>query len=99
MKWLSIKDRLKLNDASVVFKCINNLAPGYLANKSRSHVHDRQTRSPNPLDVPFAAYQLINTFSSTARAKLWNTILKKIALDNCQSVNLNTILKSLNVIF
>ena len=31
LNWLPIKDRLKLNDATMVFKCINNLAPDYLA--------------------------------------------------------------------
>jgi len=37
----------------MVFKYINNLVPGYLANefKLRSHVHDRQTRSSNTLDM------------------------------------------------
>ena len=52
LNWLPIKDRLKLNDATMVFKCINNLAPDYLANEFelRSCVHDRQTRSASTLE-------------------------------------------------
>ena len=55
LKRLPIKDRLKLNDATMVFKCINNLAPDYLENKFRlcSCIHDWQTHSASILDIPF----------------------------------------------
>ena len=55
LNWLSTKDRLKLNYATTVFKCIYNLAPDNLANKFRLHscVHDRQTGSASTLDIPF----------------------------------------------
>ena len=55
LKRLPIKDRLKLNDATMVFKCINNLAPDYLENKFRfcSCIHDWQTHSASTLDIPF----------------------------------------------
>ena len=61
LNWLPIKDRLKLNDATMVFKCIYNLAPDYLANKFRLRfcVHDRKTRSANTLIYLFAAFPLV----------------------------------------
>ena len=47
LKWLPIREKLILNDATMMHKCINKLVPDYLADmfKSRSHVHNRQTRS------------------------------------------------------
>ncbi|XP_073240100.1 uncharacterized protein [Porites lutea] len=47
LKWLPIREKLILNDATMMHKCINKLVPDYLADmfKSRSQVHNRQTRS------------------------------------------------------
>ena len=38
----------------MMHKCINKLVPDYLADmfKSRSQVHNRQTRSSGALDIP-----------------------------------------------
>ena len=33
LKWLPIREKLILNDATMVHKCINNLVPDYLADK------------------------------------------------------------------
>ena len=51
---VTVKDRLYLNDAIMMYKCINQLAPDYLADKfvQRSHIHNRNTRSRNQLDIP-----------------------------------------------
>ena len=37
-----------------MYKCINKLAPDYLADKlvQHSHIHNRNTRSRNQLDIP-----------------------------------------------
>lgn len=45
LKWLPIREKLILNDATMMHKCINKLVPDYLADmfKSRSQVHNRQT--------------------------------------------------------
>ena len=32
-RMLSVKDRLEINDAVMVFKCLNNLVPKYLCNQ------------------------------------------------------------------
>ena len=56
LNWLPIKERLILNDATVMHKCINKLAPDYLVDmfKLRSHVHNRQTRSSSASDIPLS---------------------------------------------
>ena len=45
LKWLSVSDKLFLNDSIMVHKCMNGRAPGYLMNKftRRSEVQDRNT--------------------------------------------------------
>ena len=54
LKWLPIREKLILNDATMVHKCIKKLVPDYLADKFklRSQVHNRQTRSSGALDIP-----------------------------------------------
>ena len=46
LKWLPIREKLILNDATMMHKCINKLVPDYLADKFklRPQVHNRQTR-------------------------------------------------------
>ena len=55
---VTVKDRLYLNDAIMMYKCINKLAPDYLADKfvQRSHIHNRNTRSRNQLDHSSLSY-------------------------------------------
>ena len=45
LKWLPIREKLILNDATLMHKCINKPVPDYLADifKLRSQVHNRQT--------------------------------------------------------
>ena len=54
LRMLSVKDRLEINDAVMVFKCLNNLVPKYLCAKVqiRSSVSTRVTRSVNNLNIP-----------------------------------------------
>ena len=55
--WLPVKDKLYLNDAVIVFKCINNLVSDYLKNKSilRSQRCNRNTRNAKNhlLHIPY----------------------------------------------
>ena len=48
LKWLPVKERLYLNDAIMMYKCINKLAPDYLADKfvQRSHI---TIETPDPV--------------------------------------------------
>ena len=47
LKWLPIRDKLILKDATMMHKCINKFVPDYLADmfRLRSQIHSRQTRS------------------------------------------------------
>ena len=60
----------------MVFKCIHNLAPDYLANKFRLRfcVHDRKTRSANTLDIPFCRLSTSQRSFAYREAKLWNSL-------------------------
>ena len=57
LNWLTVRDRLLLNDAVMVYKCLNNLVPKYVANifVPRSHIHTRATRSCNLLHIPLSS--------------------------------------------
>ena len=85
LNWLPIKDRLKLNDAIMVFKCINNLAPDYLANEFelRSCVHDRQTRSASTLDIPFCCLSTGQRSFGYRGAKLCNSLSSNLKCLKC----------------
>ena len=72
--WLPVKDHLRYRDLLIMFKCLNDMAPGYLSTKfsTRSSVHGRETRNMNDLEVPiFKTNSGQRTFRFRA-AKLWN---------------------------
>ena len=54
LRWLNVKQRLMVNDAVMMHKCLNGLLPSYLSDKfyTRSTIHDRQTRHRGSLNVP-----------------------------------------------
>ena len=54
LKWLPIRKQLYLRKAILVFKCMNEMAPGYLADRfvKRFSISGRQTRSSQLLDIP-----------------------------------------------
>ena len=76
MKWLPIREKLILNDATMMHKCINKLVPDYLADmfKSRSKVHSRQTRSSGALDIPLCRLSTGQRSFAFRGAKLWNSL-------------------------
>ena len=51
--WLSIERLLQFRDVTMVFKCVNNLAPIYLCNKlsKRSEIHKYSTRHCGDLNL------------------------------------------------
>ena len=51
--WLAIERLLQLRDVTMVFKCVNNLAPIYLCNKlsKRSEIHKYSTRHCGDLNL------------------------------------------------
>ena len=50
LRWLNVKQRLMVNNAVMMRKCLSGLSPSYLSNKfcTRSSIHDRQTRQGQP---------------------------------------------------
>ena len=84
-KWLPIREKLILNDATMMYKCINKLVPDYLADmfKSRSQVHNRQTRSSGALDIPLCRLSTGQRSSAFRGAKLWNSLNDNIKSLKC----------------
>ena len=85
LKWLPIREKLILNDATMMHKCINKLVPDYLADmfKSRSQVHNRQTRSSGALDIPLCRLSTRQRSFAFRGAKLWNSLNDNIKSLKC----------------
>ena len=54
LRWLNVKQRLMVNDAVMMHRCLNRLSPSYLSDKfcTRSTIHNRQTRYRGSLNIP-----------------------------------------------
>ena len=85
LEWLPIREKLILNDATMVHKCINNLVPDYLADKFilRSQVHNRQTRSSGALDIPLCRLLTGQRSFAFRGAKLWYSLNNNIKSLKC----------------
>ena len=85
LNWLTVKDRLLLNDAVMVFKCLNDLVPKYLANifVPRSHIHTRTTRSCNLLHIPRCRLSYGQRSFTYRGYKLWNFISNYLKAADC----------------
>ena len=76
LNWLPVCDRLYLNDAIMIFKCIHNLVPDYLAEKFafRSRSNIRNTRQSNHLNILRCRLATSQHSFSYRGAKLWNNL-------------------------
>ena len=83
--WYMLTLALKLNDAIMVFKFINNLVPDYLANKFKlcSCVQDWQTRSASTLDKPFCCLLTDQRSFAYKGAKLCNSLCSNLKCLKC----------------
>ena len=88
LKWLPVKDRLYVNDAIMMYKCINKLAPDYLADKfvQRSHIHNRNTRSRNQLDIPRCRISTGQRSFVYRGTQLWNSLSYDVRTAKCPKV-------------
>ena len=88
LKWLPVKDRLYLNDGIMMYKCINKLAPDYLADKfvQRSHIHNRNTRSRNQLDIPRCRISTGQRSFVYRGTQLWNSLSYDVRTAKCPKV-------------
>ena len=85
---VTVKDRLYLNDAIMMYKCINKLAPDYLADKfvQRSHIHNRNTRSRNQLDIPRCRISTGQRSFVYRGTQLWNSLSYDVRTAKCPKV-------------
>ena len=76
LNWLIVEERLYFNNAVMVFKCVNNLVPEYLANMfvPRSYIHSRVTRSCNLLHIPRCHLSSGQRAFTYRGCKLWNNL-------------------------
>lgn len=74
--WLPIKDLLKLRDVTMVFKCLNGLAPTYLSSKlaKRSSVHKYSTRRASDIHLPRYKTTTAQRSFFYRAAKEWNSL-------------------------
>ena len=85
LEWLPIREKLILNDATMMHKCINKFVPEYLADmfRLRSQIHNRQTRSSGALDIPLCRLSTGQRPLAFRGAKLWNFLNDNIKSLKC----------------
>ena len=52
--WLTVEEQLRLRDVILMYKCVNNVVPGYLSCKleKRSDAHAYNLRNSDHLNIP-----------------------------------------------
>ena len=86
LKWLPIREKFILNDATMMHKCINKLVPDYLVDmfKLRSQVLNRQTWSSRAsLDIPLCRLSTGQRSFAFRGAKLSNSLNDNIKSLKC----------------
>ena len=76
LQWLPIVKQLEVRDATMVFKCLNGLAPPYLCQKfkTRSEVHNCNTRNRDRLHIPLCRTAAGQRPFSFRGQKPWNSL-------------------------
>ena len=87
LNWLSVNDKLYLNDVVMMFKCVNKLVPDYLVEKFtfRSQMHSKNTRQSSQLNIPRCRLTTGQRSFAYRGAKLWNALVDNIK--STESVN------------
>ena len=82
LHWLPVKERIDYKILTIIFKCLNKMAPQYLSAKIKVKTYTRNTRASSngiTLEVPFVRK---STFAARAFSvygpTLWNTLPPKI---------------------
>ena len=78
LKWLNVSDKILFNDLVLVFKCLNGLAPGYLADYfiTRLAIHSRNLRRSGDLSLPRCRLSAGQRGFYLRGAKRWNDCLR-----------------------
>ena len=76
LRWLNVKQRLMVNDAVLMHKCLNGLSPSYLSDKFciRSTIHDRQTRYRDTLNISSCRIAAGQRAFCYRGVKIWNSL-------------------------
>ena len=77
---LPVDDRIYLNDAVKMHKCINKIVPHYLIEKFtlRSQTHTRNTRQRDQLNIPKCRLTTGKRSFTYRGAKLWNNLRNNV---------------------
>ena len=86
LKWQTIKERRDFLKCTLIYKCLNTLAPTYLSDNFvyTADTHSRQTRqaTANLLHVPAASTQYFQRSLVVSGAQLWNNLPSTIKMAN-----------------
>ena len=78
LKWQTLEERRKFHIATLMFKCVNGLAPNYLSDQVNlmSEVNNYNTRSSNSLDVlvPAVNREIFRKSFAFNGARIWNSL-------------------------
>ena len=91
--WLTVEEQLRLRDVILMYKCVNNVVPGYLSRKlgKRSDAHAYNLRNSDHLNIPkcrtvanqcgffYRATKSWNNLSSETRSAQTLRSFKKLA--------------------
>lgn len=80
LRWLNVKQRLMVNDAVMMHKCLKGRSPSYLSNKfsTRATIHDRQTRYRDSLNIPSSRINAGQRALYCRGVKVWNNLSKDL---------------------
>ena len=81
LRWLNVKQRLMVNDAVMMDKCLKGLlSPCYLSNKfsTRATIHDRQTRYRDSLNIPSSRINAGQRAFYYRGVKVWNNLSRDL---------------------
>ena len=80
LRWLNVKQRLMVNDAVMMHKCLKGLSPSYLSDKfsTRATIHERQTRNRDSLNIPPSRINAGQRAFYYRGVKVWNDLSKEL---------------------
>ncbi len=88
LNWMNIFNRVKFRKATMVYKCLYNLAPQYMCNMFNyvTNSHNARQSARKDLEVPPCIHKILfeNSFRYSA-VNEWNNIIPYIR--NCVSLN------------
>ena len=92
--WLTVKELLRLRDATMIYKCLNGLTPSYLSSKLTecSKTYEYNTRNRDQLSLPKCRTAITHRSFFYMAVALWNSRL----LVRQETLHLFTVFSRLN---